>query len=209
MLWCCGAMVLWCCGAVVLLPARCGAVGCDVWALPDGVVGAGLSALHACACAAAAMPQQQGLLQSAAEPTAAQQAHGPMPPTHPSPLTPTPTTCRALCHLKLQQPRPAAQLAGEVLYHNPGHARALYLLGSARLALRQYGPAAEALKRAAQAAPGDALVAGQLRRAVELGRREKQRRMRAMAAGCGARAVCCWQWAGLRDVVLCALLWPC
>lgn len=110
------------------------------------------------------------------------QGSRPMSQAHP-PTQALTTTCRAMCHLKLQQPRPAAQLAAEVLYHTPDHARALYLLGSARMALRQYGPAAEALRRASQAAPGDGLVAGQLRRAVELGRREKQRRMRAMVAG--------------------------
>jgi hypothetical protein len=39
---------------------------------------------------------------------------------------------RALCHLKLQQPLPAAELADAVLYHAPGTAKALYILGQAR-----------------------------------------------------------------------------
>jgi cytochrome c-type biogenesis protein CcmH/NrfG len=97
---------------------------------------------------------------------------------------------RALCHLKLQQPEAAAQLALQVLQHAPGHAKALYLLGSARLAQRCTGAAVECLSRALQAAPGDATVAGQLRRAQELARQEQRRRMKAMAAGW----VCWAQW---------------
>jgi hypothetical protein len=90
---------------------------------------------------------------------------------------------RALCRLKLLQPQPAAELAGAVLYHVPGHAKALYILGRARLQQRRYAAAARHLAASLAAGPGDVLVARELRRARQLGAQEGRRAMGAMAAG--------------------------
>ena len=68
----------------------------------------------------------------------------------------------AACHLRLGDNNAAIGACSEALAMEPGSAKALFRRGRARAALGQTEAAAEDLRRAREAAPGDAGIAREL-----------------------------------------------